>query len=83
MSNAKPFVQWGQWDQQECATEAAFIEGVNPTAPGRLFNNQPQCFGDYCEMQARQIDRSGFPEIAEGVRVIRDQARAAQTAAVA
>lgn len=54
--------------------ELAYITGVRPSAPGSTFNNDPDCFIRYVEMQATQAKKDGFDDIgAEMIAHIADQ----------
>ncbi len=53
------------------AREVSYIQSVNPTAPGKTFNNDPACFQRYRKMQAAAALRDGWPEQAEQMLINR------------
>jgi hypothetical protein len=56
---------------EECITERNYILSINPVNPGETFNNDPQCFANYCNMQADIIGQR-FPLMAHEIRQARD-----------
>ena len=62
---------------QEAYTEAEYIRSVNPINPGDSFNNDPECFATYCDMQANSMLALGMVKWAhvKDVRDARDIAR--------
>lgn len=55
------------WTEQQWADELEYIRSVNPTHPGRSFNNLPPTFSRYCFEQAGFAREDGFPETAERI----------------
>lgn len=63
------------WTYDEVLTEWRFILATDASHPGKSFNYDPACFARYCDMQSRQMDRSGFPCHAMDVRRVMESAR--------
>lgn len=53
------------WQHFEACNEVSYIMSVNPCNPGPTFNDDPQCFDDYRNMQSRHAAASGHQEQAE------------------
>ena len=64
-----------KWDYEQCKNELAFIQSVNPKAPGKQFSCDVETFAHYCNAQANHILFSGFPLIAHDVTQCRDIAK--------
>ena len=54
----------------EALAESDYIHGIDPKSPGADFNNDPACFARYCAMQANDMERRGFLQIAKELRLI-------------
>lgn len=53
-------------------TELRYIKRVSSPIIAESFNNDWNCFAEYCNMQARFADDVGFPAIAAAMRRIGD-----------
>ncbi len=51
-----------KWTWTESADEVRYIQSVNPKCPGSAFNNDPDCFARYRDMQYKQALHSGWSE---------------------
>jgi len=60
------------WSYDECKAELRYLESVNPTVPGPVYNYQCRVFAEYCNMIANAIRHSGFPLLAKDAAQIRD-----------
>jgi hypothetical protein len=46
-----------QW--HEAAREVTYIQSINPSNPGLVFNHDPECFARYRKMQSDHARKSG------------------------
>jgi len=53
-------------------SELTYLKTINPKKPGDDFNNNPDCFARYCDMQAKQCFKIGAHLTGEEIIQIRD-----------
>ena len=64
-----------KWTLDECRNELNYIKSVNPKRPGKSFNHDPDCFAEYCNMQANTMLHSGYRLLAHECTQSRDIAK--------
>jgi len=58
--------------KDEWENELIYINSIDPVTPGNAFNDDRECFGRYCDMQAHAAIKDGERNICEKILSRRD-----------